>query len=125
MKSSTNTSMISTGFSGMVECREFGIITFSNFFQGSVVFPFTKSEMIYLAVSDHAQKNGGYLHHPICNAVGTTSSVLPREPVNHQWRGEYNRSSTLGDVRPLGTKTRQRCQDWQRERGSPDFSFLP
>ena len=43
MKSSTNTSMISTGFSGMVECREFGIITFSNFFQGSVVFPFTKS----------------------------------------------------------------------------------
>ena len=79
MKSSKNTSMISNGFSGMVECREFGIIILSNLCQGSVVFPFTKLEMISLAVSDTAQKNGGDFHHPICNAVGATSSVLPRD----------------------------------------------
>jgi hypothetical protein len=30
------------------------------------------------AVSDAAQKNGGDSLHPICNAVGTTSSVSSR-----------------------------------------------
>ena len=79
MKLSTNTSMTSTGFYGMVECREFGIITFSKLCQGSVVFPFNKSEMMFLAVSDPAQKNGGNSHHSIFNAVGTTSSVPPRD----------------------------------------------
>ena len=79
MKSLTNTSMISTFFYGMVELREFGIITFSNLCQGSVVFTVTKLEMMSLAVSDPAQKNGGDLHHPVCNAVGTSSSVFRRE----------------------------------------------
>ena len=79
MKSSTNTSMIPIGFSGMVECREFGIIIFSNLCQGSVVFPFTKLEMMSLEVYYPAQKNGGDLHHPICNVVGTTSYVSPMD----------------------------------------------
>ena len=79
MNSLTNTSMISTDFSGMVECREFGIITFSKLFQGIVVFPFAKSYMMSLAVSDPVQKNGGDLHPLIFNVVGTTSSVSPRE----------------------------------------------
>ena len=79
MKSSTNTSMISTDFYRMVEFREFGTIKFSNLCQGSVVFTFTKLEMRSLAVSDTSQKNGGDSHHTIFNAVGTTSPVLPRE----------------------------------------------
>ena len=79
MKSSTNTSTVSTGFSSMVECREFGIITFLNLCQGCVVFHFNKSGMMYLAVYDPTQKNGGDSHHPICNAVGTTVFVLPKE----------------------------------------------
>ena len=79
MKSSINTSMISTGFYGMFGCREFEIITTSNLFQGIVVSPLTRSEMMSLAVSDPANKNGGDFHHPICNAVDTTSSVYPRE----------------------------------------------
>ena len=47
--------------------------------QGSVVFPFTKLEMMSLAVYNTTQKNCGGFHHPICNAVVTTSSVSPRE----------------------------------------------
>ena len=43
------------------------------------MFPFTKSEIISLAVSDPSQKNCGDSHHPICNPVGNTSSVSPRE----------------------------------------------
>ena len=79
MKSSINTSMVSTGFYGMVGCREFEIITTSNLFQGIVVSPFTRSDMLSLAVSDPAQKKGDDFHHTICKAVGTMSSVLPRE----------------------------------------------
>ena len=71
--------MISTGFSGMVGCREVGIITASNLFQASVVFFFTRSDMMSLAVSDPAHKKCGDFHHTICNAVGTTSYVLPRD----------------------------------------------
>ena len=43
------------------------------------MFPVTKLDMISLAVSDPAQKNGGDLHHTICNTNGTTSSFSPRE----------------------------------------------
>ena len=79
MKSLTDTSIISTGFSGMVGCREFGIITASSLCQGSVVFPFAGSEMMSLAVSDPAHKHGVDPHRPLYKSVGTTSSVLPRD----------------------------------------------
>ena len=70
--------MIFTGFYGMVEWREFGIINYSKFCQGSVVFPFTKSEIMSLEFFDTTQKNGGDFHHPISNSVVTTCCVLPR-----------------------------------------------
>ena len=75
MDLSTKTSMIFTCFEGMDGCRDCGIMIVSNSCQGSDFFPFTNSDMMPLAVSDPAQKKGGYLHHPICSSVGTTSSA--------------------------------------------------
>ena len=40
---------------------------------------FNRSDMMSLAVSDPAHKKCVDLHHTICNAVGTTSYVSPRE----------------------------------------------
>ena len=45
-------------FSGMAGCSDVGIMNASNFFQGSVVFYFTRSDIMSLAVSDPAQKKG-------------------------------------------------------------------
>ena len=50
-----------------------------NFFPRECCVYFTKSDMMSLAVSDPTQKNCGDSRHPVCNYVGTTSSVLPRE----------------------------------------------
>ena len=45
--------------------------------------------------------------------------------VNHRrWEG-HDRNSMLVDVIPLGSKNRQRCRAWNRERGSPDCSYMP
>ena len=53
-------------------------MTSSNLCQGSDAFPFTIPDMASHAVYDPAQKKGGGFHHPIFNAVGTTSSSLSR-----------------------------------------------
>ena len=58
IKSSTNASMMSLVFYGMVGCRDVGIMIASKNFQGSVVFYFTRSDIMSLAVSDPAQKKG-------------------------------------------------------------------
>ena len=79
MKSSTNISMISTGLSGMVGCRDVGIVTTSNLCQGSVVFSFTISDILSLAISYPAHKKVGDLYHPICNDFGATSSISSRD----------------------------------------------
>ena len=54
-------------------------MTASNLFQGSGAFPFTTLDMTPHVVSDPAQKKGSYSQHPIFNAVGTMSSVSPRD----------------------------------------------
>ena len=67
------------GFSGMVGCKYVGIMTLSKLCLWSFVVYFKISDMMFLAVSDPAHKKGGDFHHTICNAVGTTSYVLPRD----------------------------------------------
>ena len=125
MKSLTNTSMISSGFSGIVGCRYVGIMTDSNLCQRNVVFYFTISYIISLAVSDPAHKNGGDFHHHICNSVGSTIYFSPRDTGWPSEVGGHTRNSKLVDKRPLGTKNRQKCRYCKIERGIPDCSYLP
>ena len=79
MKLSTDTSIISTVFEGMVGLRDCGIMNASILYQGGAAFSFNRSDMTSRAVYDPSRKRGGYLHHPVFNAFGKTSSALPRD----------------------------------------------
>ena len=125
MKSSTNTSIIFTGFEGIYGCRDCGITIVSNLWQGSVVLllPTQIWRLLQFLILNRRK----VAIHTIQFKTPLVPQVLPSLVIQviHRLQGGRIRSSTPGYVIQPATKSLRQCLAWWIWEESLGHNYLP